>query len=60
MFDFVDVELRGWLPVMNVNLDETQITAIHQDCATSLAHYQDEASGGITLPTSAHLFSGTC
>jgi SAM-dependent methyltransferase len=60
MFDFVDVELRGWLPVMNVNLDETQIASIHQDCATSLAHYQDEASSRITLPTSAHIFSGTC
>ncbi|MCG6890318.1 MAG: methyltransferase domain-containing protein [Gammaproteobacteria bacterium] len=59
MFDFVDVELRGWLPVMNVNLDETQIRAIHQDCETSLARYQDGATGGFTLPTSAHVFSGT-
>jgi len=60
MFDFVDVELRSWLPVMNVNLDETLIGSIHQDCQTSLARYQDEAIGRITLPTSAHIFSGTC
>jgi SAM-dependent methyltransferase len=57
LFEFVDVDLRGWLPVMDVHLDEEQIRRVHGACATALAGYVDARSGNIVLPTSAHIVS---
>ena len=57
MFDFVDTELRGWLPVMDVHLDEATIRAIHEDCERSLERYRDKHSGQLTLPVSAHVIA---
>jgi SAM-dependent methyltransferase len=59
MYDFVDTELRGWLPVMNVHLDEATIAAIHEDCESSLNHYRNSHSGELTLPVSAHVVTVT-
>jgi SAM-dependent methyltransferase len=59
LFEFVDVDLRGWLPVMGVHLDELTIRQIHAACAPALGRYVDSRSGRITLPASAHILSGS-
>jgi len=59
LFEFVDVDLRGWLPVMGVHLDELTIRQIHAACAPALDRYVDSQSGRITLPASAHILSGS-
>ena len=51
--DFVDAELRGWLPVMGVDLDETTIAAIHDRCRRQMAGYG--LDDGFVLPTSARI-----
>jgi len=59
LHDFVEVEVRGWLPVMGVHLSETQIRAAHEECRRALARFETPAGGGIVLPTRAHVVSGT-
>jgi SAM-dependent methyltransferase len=59
LFEFVDVDLRGWLPVMGVHLDELTIRQVHAACAPALDRYVDSQSGRITLPASAHILSGS-
>ena len=56
--EFVDAELRGWLPVMNVHLGEDLIENIHQTCKTQLGRYCSAGSGEFVMPTCAHIFSG--
>ena len=56
--DFVDAELRGWLPVMGVELDEPTIARIRERCHQRLGHYRDGGRGRFTMPTSAHLLTG--
>lgn len=58
MREFVDAELRGWLPVMNVHLNEEMIRAIHAACARRLAGYNNAVDGAFVMPTSAHIFRG--
>ena len=55
--EFVDAELRGWLPIMNVHLNEPEIESIYQACRCQLGHYNSN-SGRFTMPTSAHIFTG--
>jgi len=59
LFEFVDVDLRGWLPVMGVQLDEATIRQVHAACAPALGGYVDAQSGRITLPARAHILSGS-
>jgi SAM-dependent methyltransferase len=59
LFEFVDVDLRGWLPVMGVQLDEPTIRRVHAACAPALDRYVDSRSGRITLPASAHILCGS-
>ena len=56
--DFVDAELRGWLPVMGVELDEPTIARIRERCYQRMGHYRDGGNGRFTMPTSAHLLTG--
>ena len=60
MHEFVDAELRGWLPVMGINLDDSMVEEIHQICEQRLAHFCNAGSGELVMPTSAHIFSGGC
>jgi len=56
--EFVDAELRGWLPIMNVHLNETMIDAIYYECQRLLAHYNETEGSRFVMPTSAHIFTG--
>ena len=56
---FVDAEVRGWLPVMDVHLDEDTIAAIHAECELLLAGYVGTDGNAFVMPTSAHIFSAT-
>lgn len=49
----------GWLPVMDVHLDEDTISAIHAECELSLAGYVVSDGSNLVMPTTAHIFSGT-
>lgn len=60
IFEFVDVDLRGWLPVLDVYLDETTIAEIHAESVAPLERYCDPESGGLRLPASGHIIAGTC
>ncbi len=53
---FVDAELRGWLPVMGVHLDDDTIDAIFRECERELGAYK--SSREFTMPVSAHLVAG--
>jgi SAM-dependent methyltransferase len=57
LHDFVEAEVRGWLPVMDVHLDEDVIRSVHAACREALGSYIDTATGEILLPTSAHILS---
>lgn len=54
----IDAEIRGWLPIMGVDLDEDTIDSIRAACAERLAEYIDERDGSLCMPGSAHLVSG--
>lgn len=54
---FIDAELRGWLPIMGVNLDEYLIERIYQQCEHELANYLDSLDGRLVMPTSALVLS---
>jgi SAM-dependent methyltransferase len=58
--EFVDVDLRGWLPVMQVYLDEATITEIHEQSRAPLSRYRNSESGRVVLPASAHILVGAC
>ena len=55
LFEFVEAEVRGWLPVMDVHLDEDEIAAVHEECRRALGHYG--TTGTFTLPVSAHILA---
>ena len=57
--EFVDGELRGWLPIMNVHLEETQIQAIYEECQRWFSHYNDPIDHRFIMPTSAHIFTAS-
>ena len=59
LFEFIDVDLRGWLPVMGVHLDEDSMRKIHAECSPPLSRYCDVSSGRILLPASAHVLSAS-
>jgi SAM-dependent methyltransferase len=50
----VEADLRGWLPVMGVNLSEEQISRILEEAENVLAEYVAK-DGHVTFDTSAHL-----
>ena len=50
----VEAELRGWLPVMGVHLEEGTIETILREAEDALVRYQDE-SGTLEFPVRAHL-----
>ena len=54
--EFVDAELRGWLPVMGVNLDDSLIEAIYRECEREFGTWQD--LDGLVMPVQALLLSG--
>lgn len=53
----VEADLRGWLPVLGVMLDETQIARILSEAETLLAPYLAE-DGQVVFPASAHIVTG--
>jgi len=56
---FVEAEVRGWLPVMDVHLSEAQIEAVHAECRNYMRKYEAGRGRAITLPTSAHIVVGS-
>jgi hypothetical protein len=50
----VEADLRGWLPVMGVNLTEEQIAHIVQEAEQSLGSYVT-TEGRVAFDTSVHL-----
>ena len=54
----VEADLRGWLPVMGVNLSEKQIERTLQEAEHALGSYVTP-SGAMVFDLSAHLVSGT-
>lgn len=56
---FVDAEVRGWLPVMDVHLDEATIGRIVERCRRRMHAYAGGAGGEFVMPTSAHILAGT-
>lgn len=59
MAEFVEVEVRGWLPVMGVHLSEEDIRTVHTECQRDLAAFETTPGGEISLPTRAHVVSAT-
>lgn len=55
LYEFVEAEVRGWLPVMDVHLSEDVISAIHAECRRILNRYENGPHKGLRLPMSAHL-----
>lgn len=53
----VEADLRGWLPVMGVVLDEEGIEEILAAAEQALASFVD-AQGRVVFPSSAHILSG--
>lgn len=53
----IDAEIRGWLPLMGVQLDAPQIDAIEAECRLKLRKFVD-SEGAFRSPTSAHLLCG--
>jgi SAM-dependent methyltransferase len=56
--EFVEAELRGWLPVMGVTLTERQIERIVTEAEAVLSSYVT-ADGGLAFDISAHLVRWT-
>ena len=53
----VEADLRGWLPVMGVNLSEEQISQTLHEAETALAAYA-MSDGQVRFPLSAHIVAG--
>ena len=51
---FVEAELRGWLPVLDVHLDEATIAAIHRECEASFSSWCESGGENFVMPISAH------
>jgi SAM-dependent methyltransferase len=54
--EFVEAEIKGWLPVMGVTLPEPAITRILAEAEKDLARYATSA-GGLAFDISAHVVS---
>ena len=54
----IDAEIRGWLPIMGVELDEALIETIRDECEARLRKYVRDEDGSLIMPGSAHVFSG--
>lgn len=54
----VEADLRGWLPVMGVILDEEKIQHILTDAEHALSAYVDE-EGQVVFSISAHIMAGS-
>ena len=54
--EFVEAEIKGWLPVMGVTLPEPTITRILAEAENDLARYATQA-GGLAFDISAHVVS---
>jgi hypothetical protein len=52
----VEADLRGWLPVMGVDLTEEEISRILEEAEDVLDAYVTD-DGGVTFDASAHLLS---
>ena len=52
----VEADLRGWLPVMGVNLEEDQISSILKEAEQTLSSYA-AADGQVTFDVSAHVIT---
>lgn len=53
----VEAELRGWLPLFDIHLDEAAIATVLQAADERLGAYRT-ASGEAVFPTTAHVISG--
>jgi hypothetical protein len=53
----VEAELRGWLPVMGVNLSEEQISQILNEAEAALGAYAT-TDGQVRFDVSAHIVTG--
>ena len=51
----VEADLRGWLPVMGVALDEATIARVIETADAALAPAIHMVNGGVTFDTSAHV-----
>ena len=54
----VEADLRGWLPVMGVELPEEQIQQILEEAEQAFQPYV-RATGGLTFDAPAHIVTGT-
>ena len=54
----VEADLRGWLPVMGINLSEEQISRTLGEAETALAPYAT-SDGQVRFHLSAHIVTGT-
>ncbi|MCH9673488.1 MAG: methyltransferase domain-containing protein [Gammaproteobacteria bacterium] len=52
----VEAELRGWLPLFDINLSEAKINAVLVASDDALSKYAN-ASGEVVFPTSAHVIT---
>lgn len=60
MHAFVEADVRGWLPVMDVHLSEEVIRSVHRECARHLEQYENNSDGRVVLPASAHIVTAGC
>ena len=55
--EFVDAELRGWLPIMEVHLSDTEIDDIYHECYRSMAEYIGVENERLVMPVTAQLLT---
>jgi SAM-dependent methyltransferase len=55
--EFVEAELRGWLPIMEVHLDDVEIDEIYHECHRSMTGYIDNPNQRFVMPVSAQLLT---
>lgn len=55
----IDAEIRGWLPIMGIRLDEATIESIRDACEKRLAAYVDPRDGSLHMPGSALIATGS-
>ena len=54
--DMVEAELRGWLPLFDIHLNDAEISDVLTESDTTLSKYAN-SSGEAVFPTSAHVIT---
>lgn len=60
MHAFVEADVGGWLPVMDVHLSKEVINKVRRESEKHLRQYEHGSDGRVTLSVSAHIVTAGC